>query len=117
MAAPIITIVNVSGYIISDKDGFDHCIVTFKADQILKGYRAKAGGINQESGLLVGKSDDVFPSETLYPGDDLYPNDYTLPKGAEQTFVIYFHELQQDGQYKINVYGVNEEGEWTPYAE
>ncbi|WP_100406685.1 hypothetical protein [Bacillus solitudinis] len=115
MASPQINIINVSSYKISDEDGYDTCIVTFKADQLLKGYRACAGGINYLSGLLVGKSDDLFPSENLYPSEDLYPQDYTLPAGVEQIFVIYFYELQEDREYRINIYGVNEQGEWTPY--
>ncbi|MBU8908491.1 hypothetical protein [Desertibacillus haloalkaliphilus] len=117
MAAPKITILDVSAYKISDEDGFDSCVVTFKADQKLKGYRARADGTNFKSGVLVDRSGELFPSDNLYPSDDLFPSDYTLDAGAEQIFVIYFDELENDGEYRINVYGVNEEGEWTPYAE
>ena len=115
MAAPLITITSISKTKISDEPGYDQTVVKFTANQILKDYIAKADGSGYTNGIVVGQSTNVYPSETLYPSIALYPQDYALIVGSEQQFEVDNKELGIDGTYRINVYGMNELGEWTTY--
>lgn len=115
MAAPIITINSISKTKISDEPGADQSIVKFKTDQTVIGWEARAGGSFAGSGLLVGKGGQLLPAADLFPASNLYPSNYTLAAGVEAQFEIDNEELQQDGQYKINIYALNGAGEWTPY--
>ena len=117
MAAPKINIESVSKYKISNKTGMDESIVYFfSSDQILKSFVAKAGGVSRDTGVTVGESDNLYPSTMLYPSTTLYPYAYSLPIGTSQRFEVLASELSGDGIYRINVYGMNEAGEWTAYG-
>lgn len=116
MSFPTITITSISKTKIGWQSGKDQSIVKFTADQILKDFEARAGGVGRGSGLSVGKSILIYPSTTLYPSATLYPQTYSLGIGIEQQFEVDDEELQQDGDYRINIYGMNAGGEWTPYG-
>lgn len=117
MAAPTITIHSVSRYKISNKSGMDESIVYFfSSDQDLKDFVAKAGGVGHTTGLTVGEAVSLVPSETLYPSASLYPSEFSLPAGAHQRFEVLASELTGDGTYRVNIYGMNAAGEWTPYG-
>lgn len=117
MAAPQISIESVSKYKISNKAGMNESIVYFfSSDQILKDFIARVGGVSYDTGVAVGRSDSLYPTETLYPGTVLYPFTYLLPIGTSQRFEVNASELAGDGVYRINIYGMNEVGEWTAYG-
>lgn len=91
---PIITLINVSTTKISDKITKDICTATFTVDQDILEWEARADGIGQGSGLLVGNGGNVL-AET------------------EIIFEIENEELTLgDKQYQINIYVKNLEGEW-----
>lgn len=116
MAAPTITIHSVSRYKISNKSGMDESIVYFfSSDQELKDFVAKAGGVSHDTGVTVGEATSLVPSANLYPSISLYPGEFSLPAGVHQRFEVLASELAGDGTYRINVYGMNAVGEWTPY--
>jgi hypothetical protein len=97
-APPAITITNYTKSKISDEAGHTTCTVTFQSDQALAEWEARADGNGHGSGLLVG-SGGAANANT----DVQFDVDYT--------------ELTQgDKVYRINVYGKNAGGEWTPYA-
>jgi hypothetical protein len=117
MAAPCINIESVSRYKISNVSGMNESIVYFfSSDQVLKDFVAKAGGVSHDTGVTVGKADNLYPGETLYPRETLYPYAYILPIGILQRFEVLASELGGDGTYRINIYGMNEAGEWTAYG-
>jgi hypothetical protein len=116
MTAPAITIKSVSKYRISDEPGKDQSVVKFSSNQNIVAFEARAGGLYNGSGLLVGKSDNLFPSTTLYPSISLIPKNYQALANMELQFEVDNEELQQDGDYRINIYACNESGEWTPYG-
>ena len=135
MAAPLITITSISKTKISDEVGYDRCAVRFAADQKIKDFIVKAGGTDHTNGITVEKSMALYPSEILYPSATLYPVDYNLDSlgavypdanlypgetlypmdGDEQEIFIDNEELGIDGLYRINIYAMNEAGEWTAY--
>lgn len=116
MSAPQITITNISKTKIGWQAGVNQSIVTFTADQPLVDFEARAGGVGKGTGLLVGESGVLKASENLMVSDSLLLKDFTLPAGQEAQFEVERDELQQDGNYRINVYGCNAVGEWTPYG-
>lgn len=116
MAAPIVTITSISRNKISDEPGINQCIVKFKVNQTITAWEARAGGIFQGSGLLVGNGGGPFPSSALYPSGSLYPNNLSIPANTEIQFEVDYDELQQDGDYQINVYACNTSGEWSAYG-
>lgn len=115
MAAPNITITKITRLKIGWQSGVNQSVVKFKADQVLKDFEARAEGIGRGTGLLVGSSGVLYPSDALVCSNSLVLRGYALPAGTEQQFEVDRDELQQDGQYRINIYGMNEVGEWTPY--
>ena len=118
MAAPKINIDSVSRYKISNVAGMDESIVYFfSSDQVLKSFVAKVGGVSHDTGVTVGEADNLYPSTTIYPSTALYPYTYSLPVGTSQRFEVLASELSGDGTYRINVYGMNEAGEWTAYGQ
>lgn len=117
MAGPQITIHSVSRYKLSHQAGFDESIVYFfSADQVLKDFVAKAGGVSHTTGVTVGKAAALVPSNSLYPSNTLYPTDFALPVGVQQRFEVLASDLAGDGVHRINIYGMNEGGEWSPYG-
>lgn len=97
---PIITLTSITKQKISRREGFDTSVVSFYSDVPLVAFRARAGGIGPTSGLLVGSGDGAIPA------------------GVEVQFEVHYSEiLQEDGDIRINIYGLDEKGDWTPYAD
>lgn len=95
--APFININNISSNRISNKTGKDMSIVSFTANQPLQEWTARAGGFSPTTGSLVGQGT-------------------ALAQGATAQFEIENEELfNGDGDYRINIYGKNSAGVWTPY--
>lgn len=116
MAAPVINFTNISDRVISDETGHSYCIINFKADQAIIAYEVRADGNRHGTGLLIEQSDAVYPGLNQYPSTSLYPDTYYASPGSELQVIIFDNDLQQDGDYRINVYACNEQGEWTPYG-
>jgi hypothetical protein len=94
----IITVVANSMSKISDEPGKTTCTVTFKPDQALTAWEARADGTGQGQGLLVGSGGAVTAN-------------------TEVTFDVDYTELTQgDKTYRINIYGQNASGAWTVYG-
>lgn len=97
--APIITITNYTKERISNHPDHDVSVVTFHSDQDLAEWEARADGEGHGEGILVG----IGGTETA--DEDI-------------EFEVYDEELTQgDKTYRINVYGKNVGGVWTPYDE
>lgn len=117
MTVPTITINSVSKQKISDEPGMDESIVKFESNQTLKAWVAKLGGYSHSTGTVVGQDNNIYPSSLLYPKTSLYPQNYTLSSGVEEEFTVENEEITDgDGTYRINVYGMNEDEEWTSYG-
>lgn len=94
---PRVYITNVTRNKISAVAGMDVSTVTFKSDQDLVEWEARADGNGHGSGNLVGGGT-------------------TLSANTSETFDVENEELSLgDKTYRINVYGKNINGEWSVY--
>lgn len=133
MAAPIITISTYSRSRISAKTGANTSLVKFTTNQNLITWEARAGGAAQGQGLLVGASAVLPPTVAKSPnmrfgqfgfGRLVYMGQSSetqpaivLTANAEAAFDVDNTELSQGDQtYRINVYGQNEQKEWSVYG-
>lgn len=130
MAAPIITVTNVSKDEISAVLGMDKCIATFVVDQDVIDWKAKANSTFYGNGLLVEEGvPNPFPlligdfTSKNYIMADIDALGYSLAQiedkvilaaSAEQTFEVGDEELTAgDGDYNIYVYCQDVLGVWT----
>jgi hypothetical protein len=96
--APTITVQSYDKSTISDESGMTMSTVVFKSDQGLTQWEARADGNGQGQGLLVGSGGAVTAN-------------------TEVTFDVDYTELTLgDKTYRINIYGKNASGAWTPYG-
>lgn len=115
MAPPRITVISVSKTKISDEPGMLFTTVVFICDQNIIQWESRAGGLFHGSGLLTENGLGFpSPSSSLTPSSSRYACK-SIPAGTEISFTVDCNELQQDGEYRINIYACNENGEWTQY--
>lgn len=97
-SAPIISITGNSKSKVSDETGFTTCTVSFQSNINIDEWEARADGTGHGTGLLVGAGS-------------------TLTASTTQQFDVTYDELTSgDKVYRINVYGKNSMGVWTPYS-
>lgn len=125
MVAPNIEIRSVSRYKIGRITNVDKSNVTFRYDQDLVQWEARADGQGVGQGLLVGSGvnaslltlkqvSDTSPNLSDWISD--FPNLVDVKYG-DASFVVDDEELTNgDKPYRINVYGKNENGEWSAYG-
>lgn len=127
MAAPTVTLVSETATRISAQTGKDSSVVVFQSDQDLAEWEARADGSGHGSGDLVGQSvpgglsfDDL---DSLAWNDidgeewNILDGSTILKAGDNASFDVENEELTWgDRAYRINVYGKNLVGEWTPYG-
>ncbi|MGP4063101.1 hypothetical protein [Halobacillus sp. H74] len=132
MTAPTITIDSVSRNKIGKVTGLDSSTVTFSTNQDLMEWEARAEGMGVGQGLLVGEQrtalEDGYALKLQNPWNETIQTYGTLwsEMGAatfnsisygSATFVVDNEELTNgDKTYTINIYGKNEQGEWTAYV-
>jgi len=76
MSYPFFKLLSVDNYKISDELGKDKAIVKFAPLKTLRAWEARANGIYAGSGLLLGKSDHLFPSSYTFPSSNTYPRSF-----------------------------------------
>jgi hypothetical protein len=94
--APLVTITNITRTTVSKKLGVDKATVTFKFDKDVQKYEFRAGGMGQGLGVLLGAGTSKTANQVITA--DLYYSDQLL-----------------EGINKINIYGQDMAGNWTPY--
>jgi hypothetical protein len=93
---PLGTVVTVSRAKISDETGADRALVTFTFDQDITQWEVRVLGAGNGTGTLADSGGVVT-------------------QGTQITAEIDFTELYQEGTNKVNIYGKNSAGLWTPY--
>lgn len=93
---PKITFIEVDTYKVSRMIGCDLTTVRFKFDKDVVEWRANLQGSSYDTGTILDS------------GTNLTAN-------TEGFSVIYGTELSSEGQNRINVYGKDSDGNWTPY--
>lgn len=91
---PIVTVLNQDRFTISQT--FDIAIVKFKFDTDVDEWTVRCTGTSPDTGILCDSGGSVTA-------------------GTEILATIDYTELYQEGQNRINIYGKNSNGEWTPY--
>jgi hypothetical protein len=99
--APAVTIVNISAptadNTLSDETNMDRATITFKFDQDVTEWRVRTVGTDPETGILADSGGAVSA-------------------GTEITAEVDWTELYGEGQNRVNIYGKNASGQWTPYG-
>lgn len=129
MAAPFVVIDGYTRARISGQAGRNESVVQFMADQDLVDWEARADGAGVGQGDLVGaasgvrdtwtKLDAQAESWSALDAESRSWDDLTtvLPDNEIAEFAVTASELTWgDKTYRINVYGKNAAGEWTPYG-
>lgn len=118
MAAPVITITSINRIKISNKDGRHRALIKFTSDQDLVDFIVKVNGTSHSTGSDADYSYSryIYPSNSLYPSSSVYLKDYLLKVGEEEIAIVDYTELSGEGDYRINVYGCNSNGEWSNYG-
>lgn len=100
--APIPNILHInsptSDNTISDEPNMDKAVVTFTFDQDVTEWTVNVLGSDHTTGAVADSGNAVAV-------------------GTEITAVIDWTELYQEGQNRINIYGRNTDGQWTPYED
>lgn len=97
--APVITVGTPSRTIISDEDGYDQCVCTFRSDMDLQAWEARA------------TKSDVTPARGV---GLLVESGNALAANMDATIYVDNEELTNgDGEYTISVYGQSTGGVWS----
>lgn len=94
---PQINITSVSSFKLSNNQGMNSSLVSFKFDQDVDQYRLSTLGVSHDTGNII--VDEVG----------------VIQKEVEVIQAIYYSDLYQEGENRINIYGKNSAG-WTPYG-
>lgn len=96
---PVITVGTPSRTIISDESGYDQCVCTFRSDQALQAWEARA----TKSGVTPARGVGL-----------LVESGTTLAANTDATIYVENEELTNgDGEYTITVYGQSTGGVWS----
>ena len=113
MAAPIITIVNVSRYTLSNIEGVNTSEVTFKVDQDIVDWSAYATLEARSAALSSGMRTSswgpmpVYPADYLFCSNILFPSYRLVSANVEIHFTINSTDFtQEDGIYLIEISAV-----------
>jgi hypothetical protein len=121
LSSPVVTITDVSTYKVSDKEGKDTCLATFEFDKAIQEYTVNVLGTSHETGTVADREGKLVSDM-----DDLLVtalDDMTVEEARQFnaevpiTADIDNTELYQEGDNRVNVYGKDLDGNWTPYWE
>lgn len=94
--SPLVTITNVTRTTVSKKLGVDKATVTFKFDKDVQKYEFRAGGMGAGQGVLLSTGTNKTANTDI-------------------TTDLYYSDQLVEGRNKINIYGQDMAGNWTPY--
>jgi Concanavalin A-like lectin/glucanases superfamily len=94
---PSVNFIDVDTYKVSRILGFDLTTVRFKFDKDVTEWKVNLLGTSHDTGTLLDSG-------------------ASLTANTEGFSVVYGTELSSEGQNRINVYGKDADGNWTPYT-
>jgi GH25 family lysozyme M1 (1,4-beta-N-acetylmuramidase) len=120
--APKVTIISVSQDKISNVDGMDKAYITFSFDVDTNKFTVNVNGVSHDTGIVAheggGKTVIEMADTTVL---DLSVNTVQqisiIVAGMEIVAEVDWKELYGEGQNRVNIYGRNKDGIWTPYTE
>lgn len=120
MAIPYVTILNITKTKLSDEVGFQTCDLTFAFDIPCIFYTVRCNGTSYDTGIEIDTKDLTvarFRQETVASLRNFTVNDMRIMlANTEFTTEIHYTDLYQQGENRINIYGLSETWEWTPYG-
>lgn len=93
---PFVAIEEISKMKISDEDGMNQSIISFSFDQDVTEWKVMVNGTSWDTGTVADSGFSGTANQTI-------------------TATIDWTELYQEGSNRINIYGKNSGGSWTPY--
>jgi hypothetical protein len=96
---PVVTIQDISKSIISNIQGKDEAIVTFSFDRDIIEWTVNIMGVSYNTGIVV---DSSWGS--------------TIPANTPIQATINWAKCFQRGDNRVNIYGKDALGNWTPYV-
>lgn len=94
---PVVTIISVDHYKISNQSGIDHSDLVFSFDTDVTSWTVNVLGTDPTSGTVVA-------------------NGGAVTAGTNISVTIPWNDMYQEGDNRINLYGQNGAG-WTPYNQ
>lgn len=94
---PTVSSLALSLYKVSSQIGFDVTTLSFKFDQDITEWRAVLLGVSHETGTVLDSGGATTADNEVFG-------------------VIDSSSLYQEGQNRVNIYGKNASGDWTPYS-
>lgn len=121
MSQPIVTITNIDHITISNKTGKNQSHITFQFDVPVVEYVLRTNGTDQTTGILAEqKSFYVADLASLTVSQSSLKTVDEIRQINANTEIIAEvdnSELYQEGNNRINIYGLSTTGEWTPYNQ
>lgn len=121
MASPLVTSLVATKTKISDEIGMNQSTLTFAFDQNIVEFTVNLDGSAPTNGTVLDsavenvgtvKTQTVATIKTQTVLNTLI----LTPTGTGIDSIIYHTDLTTEGLNRINVYGKNTNGEWTPYG-
>jgi hypothetical protein len=119
MPIPYVTIHSIGSQKLSDEVGYQNTNLTFSFDIPCIFYTVRCNGTSYDTGIEIDTKDLTvtrFRQETVTSLRNFTVQDMRIMlANTEFTTQIFYTDLYQEGENRINIYGLSETWEWTPY--
>lgn len=121
MVAPLVSSLTATKSKISDEIGMNQSTLTFTFDQDIVEYSVNLDGSAPVNGIVLDsavKNVGTLASQTVgaIASQTVLVTLVLTSAGTGIDSIIYHTDLTTEGLNRINVYGKNTNGEWTPYG-
>lgn len=116
--APNPTIKHISRTKISDEPGYDKCYVTVSFDVPVQGFSVNAIGVSWDTGMIChweSRHINDLKNQKVSDAKLRTVQDVRQMEG-DLVAEIDYTEIYQEGDNRINIYGQDLNGNWTPHA-
>lgn len=119
---PTVTILNISKLKISDEEGMNKTDITFTFDTDVSKFTVNVNGVSHDTGIVAHSGGGLtvlqLANMTVFDlAQQTVQQISFIVAGYEIVAEIDFTELYQEGANRINFYGKNLDGVWTPYQQ
>jgi hypothetical protein len=120
MAIPYVTTINVGRNILSDEVGFQQTDLKFSFDVPTISYTVRSNGVGFDTGIELERKELTvlkYSTENVASLANMTVQEMrVMLENTENTVELLYTDLNQEGANRINIYGLSETGEWTPYS-
>lgn len=115
--APNPTIKNISRTKISDESGMQKSNVTFSFDVPVQAYTVNVIGVSWDTGMVADKGSRFISDIKSQKVSDVKLKTVADIRKIQGDIIaeIDWTELYQEGNNRVNIYGKDLNGSWTPY--